>query len=170
MRQALTRAIAGGKQEQAPLPDLLLIDGGPGQLAEAARVLAELALVVPAVAGVAKGADRRAGQERIFLLGRKSAAILPAGLAGTAPDPACARRGASLCDQRPSAEPCAVARQTSMLETVPGLGPARRRELLQQFGGLQGVLRAGVEDLAQVPGIGPRSRRSIFEHLHPGAG
>jgi excinuclease ABC subunit C len=64
----------------------------------------------------------------------------------------------------------ARARQTSMLEAVAGLGPARRRALLRQFGGLQGVLRAGVEDLARAPGIGPALAQSIFEHLHPGAG
>jgi excinuclease ABC subunit C len=57
-----------------------------------------------------------------------------------------------------------------MLEAVAGLGPARRRTLLRQFGGLQGVLRAGVEDLARAPGIGPALARTIYEHLHPGAG
>jgi excinuclease ABC subunit C len=57
-----------------------------------------------------------------------------------------------------------------MLEAVPGLGPARRRALLKQFGGLQGVLRAGSEDLARAPGIGPALAQAIFEHLHPGAG
>jgi excinuclease ABC subunit C len=64
----------------------------------------------------------------------------------------------------------ARARQTSMLEAVAGLGPARRRALLRHFGGLQGVLRAGAEDLARAPGIGPALARSIYEHLHPGAG
>ena len=169
MRQALTRRYRRRQQEQAPLPDLLLLDGGAGQLAEAARVLAELSLVVPAVAGVAKGADRRAGQERIFLLGRKSASILP-------PDSKAlhliqrvrdeAHRFAISGHRRSRAR----SRQTSMLEAVPGLGPARRRALLKQFGGLQGVLRAGIEDLARAPGIGPALARLIFEHLHPGAG
>jgi excinuclease ABC subunit C len=169
LRQALTRRYRRRKQEAAPLPDVLLVDGGPGQLAEAARVLAELELTLPAVAGVAKGADRRAGQERIFLLGRNTATILPADskalhLIQRARDEA--HRFAISGHRRSRAR----ARQTSMLEAIAGLGPARRRALLRQFGGLQGVLRAGVEDLARAPGIGPSLAQAIFEHLHPGAG
>jgi excinuclease ABC subunit C len=168
LRQALTRRYRRRKQEEAPLPDLLLIDGGPGQLAEAARVLAELELTLPAVAGVAKGADRRVGQERIFLLGHHTASILPADskalhLIQRARDEA--HRFAISGHRRSRAR----ARQTSMLEAIAGLGPARRRALLRQFGGLQGVLRAGVEDLARAPGIGPALAQAIFEHLHPGA-
>jgi excinuclease ABC subunit C len=169
MRQALTRRYRRRQQEQAQLPDLLLLDGGMGQLAEAARVLGELSLSIPAVAGVAKGADRRAGQERIFLLGHKSASILP-------PDSKAlhliqrvrdeAHRFAISGHRRSRAR----SRQTSMLEAVAGLGPGRRRALLKQFGGLQGVLRAGIEDLARAPGIGPALAQAIFEHLHPGAG
>jgi excinuclease ABC subunit C len=169
MRQALMRRYRRRQQEQATLPDLLLLDGGPGQLAEAAHVLAELALAIPAVAAVAKGADRRAGQERIFLLGRKAPSILPPDskalhLIQRARDEA--HRFAISGHRRNRAR----SRQTSMLEAVAGLGPARRRALLKQFGGLQGVLRAGVEDLARAPGIGPALAQAIFEHLHPGAG
>ncbi|HXV40096.1 MAG TPA: excinuclease ABC subunit UvrC [Steroidobacteraceae bacterium] len=169
MRQALARRFRRRKEEAAPMPDLLLIDGGAGQLAEAASVLRELEITVPAVAAVAKGADRRAGQERLFLLGREAPSILP-------PDSKAlhliqrvrdeAHRFAISGHRRSRAR----SRQTSMLEAVAGLGPARRRALLRQFGGLQGVLRAGVEDLARAPGIGPALARSIFEHLHPGAG
>ncbi|MSQ92507.1 MAG: excinuclease ABC subunit UvrC, partial [Gammaproteobacteria bacterium] len=169
MRQALTRRYRRRQQEQAQLPDLLLLDGGAGQLSEAARMLGELSLTIPAVAGVAKGADRRAGQERIFLLGHKSASILP-------PDSKAlhliqrvrdeAHRFAISGHRRSRAR----SRQTSMLEAVAGLGPARRRALLKQFGGLQGVLRAGIEDLTRAPGIGPALAQAIFEHLHPGAG
>ncbi len=169
MRQALTRRYRRRQLEQAQLPDLLLLDGGVGQLAEAARVLGELSLSIPAVVGVAKGVDRRAGQERIFLLGQKSASILP-------PDSKAlhliqrvrdeAHRFAISGHRRSRAR----SRQTSMLEAVAGLGPARRRALLKQFGGLQGVLRAGIEDLARAPGIGPALALAIFEHLHPGAG
>jgi excinuclease ABC subunit C len=169
LRQALSRRFRRRKEEQAVMPGLLLIDGGAGQLAEALRVLTELELAIPAVAAVAKGADRRAGQERIFLAGRKSPSILP-------PD----SKALHLIQQvRDEAHRFAISghrrrrarsRQTSMLEAVAGLGPARRRALLRQFGGLQGVLKAGVEDLARAPGIGPALARSIFEHLHPGVG
>ena len=169
MRQALTRRYRRRQQEQAPLPDLLLIDGGRGQLAEAAKMLEELAITLPAVAAVAKGADRRAGQERIFLLGQEMPRALPPDskalhLIQRARDEA--HRFAISGHRRSRAR----ARQTSMLEAVAGLGPARRRALLKQFGGLQGVLRAGVEDLARAPGIGPGLAQAIFEHLHPGAG
>ena len=169
LRQALLRRYRRRMQEAAPLPDLLLIDGGRGQLEQATGVLAELALEIRAVAGVAKGADRRAGQERIFLAGRDTASILP-------PDSKAlhliqrvrdeAHRFAISGHRRKRAR----SRQTSMLEAIGGLGPARRRALLRHFGGLQGVLRAGVEDLGRAPGIGPAMARTIYEHLHPGAG
>jgi excinuclease ABC subunit C len=169
LRQALLRRYRRRVQEAAPLPDVLLIDGGKGQLEQAKAVLAELEVVIPAVAGVAKGADRRAGQERLFLAGRDTASILP-------PDSKAlhliqrvrdeAHRFAISGHRRRRAR----SRQTSMLEAIGGLGPARRRALLRHFGGLQGVLRAGVEDLGRAPGIGPGMARTIYEHLHPGAG
>jgi len=62
----------------------------------------------------------------------------------------------------------ARARATSVLEEVPGLGPSRRRELLKQFGGLQGIAGAGVDDLSRVHGISRRLAEAIYEHLHPG--
>jgi excinuclease ABC subunit C len=169
LRQALSRRYRRRKQEELPLPDLLLIDGGKGQLEQALSVLQELELSVPAVAAVAKGADRRAGQERIFLAGRKGTSILP-------PD----SKSLHLIQRaRDEAHRFAISghrrkrsrtRQTSMLEAIAGLGPARRRALLRHFGGLQGVLRAGVEDLGRAPGIGPALAQAIYEHLHPGAG
>ena len=168
LRQALERRYRRRRQEGAALPDVLLIDGGASQLAEAVNVLAGLALEIPAVAGVAKGADRRAGQERIFLAGRRGATILPPDskalhLIQRARDEA--HRFAISGHRRKRSR----SRQTSMLEAIGGLGPARRRALLRHFGGLQGVLRAGVEDIARAPGIGPALARAIYEHLHPGA-
>ena len=169
LRQALLRRYRRRKQEGSPLPDLLLIDGGLGQLAQALGVLGELELAIPAVAAVAKGADRRAGQERIFLAGRDTATILPPDskalhLIQRARDEA--HRFAISGHRRRRAR----SRQTSVLEVIAGLGPARRRALLRHFGGLQGVLRAGAEDLGRAPGIGPALAQAIYEHLHPGAG
>ena len=169
LRQALSRRYRRRKQDESPMPDLLLIDGGRGQLEQAITALRELELALPAVAAVAKGADRRAGQERIFLAGREGASILP-------PDSKAlhliqrvrdeAHRFAISGHRRKRAR----SRQTSILEAIAGLGPARRRALLRHFGGLQGVLRAGVEDLGRAPGIGPALAQAIYEHLHPGAG
>jgi excinuclease ABC subunit C len=154
------------KSGEAPIPDVLLIDGGPGQLAQATAVLAELEVAVPAVVGVAKGADRRPGQERLFLVGSDVPLILP-------PD----SRALHVVQRvRDEAHRFAIAghrarrakaRQASVLEEVPGLGPAKRRELLKQFGGLQGILRAGIEDLQRVRGVSRKLAEAVYEHLHP---
>lgn len=165
LRQALSRRYARIKKGEAPMPDLLLIDGGPGQLAEAVKVLAELEIEGLRVAGVAKGADRRPGQERLFVPEQDAPIVLP-------PD-----SPALLLIQRVRDEAHrfaitghrqrrAKARTQSILETVPGLGPRRRRELLKQFGGLQGVTRAGVDDLAKVHGISRKLAQAIYETLH----
>ena len=165
LRQALSRRYARIKRGEAPMPDLLLIDGGPGQLAEAVKVLQELDIQGVRVAGVAKGADRRPGQERLFVPERDTPIVL-------APD-----SPALLLIQRIRDEAHrfaitghrqrrAKARTHSVLETVPGLGPRRRRELLKQFGGLQGVARAGVDDLAKVHGISRKLAQAIYDTLH----
>jgi len=165
LRQALSRRYARIKRGEAPMPDLLLIDGGPGQLAEAVKVLKELEIDSVRVAGVAKGADRRPGQERLFLPEEQAPLILP-------PD-----SPALLLIQRIRDEAHrfaitghrqrrAKARTQSILETVPGLGPRRRRELLKQFGGLQGVARAGIDDLAKVHGISRKLAQAIYDTLH----
>jgi excinuclease ABC subunit C len=166
MREALTRRYRRIKAGEAKVPDVLLIDGGPYQMAEAARVLEALEVTVPRLVGVAKGADRRPGQERLFLHGVETPLIL-------APD----SRALHVVQRvRDEAHRFAIAghrarrskaRQASVLEEVPGLGPTRRRELLKRFGGLQGILGAGVSDLAAVPGIGPRVAEAIYQHLHP---
>ena len=164
MRQALSRRYARIKKGEAPLPDLLLIDGGPGQLAEAVAVLKELEIEGVCVAGVAKGADRR-GQERLFLAGEEHPRIL-------APDSPALHLIQRIRDEAHRfaitghRQRRAKARTHSVLETVPGLGPRKRRELLRQFGGLQGVARAGVDDLAKVHGIGRKLAQSIYDTLH----
>ena len=165
MRQALSRRYARIKKGEAPLPDLLLIDGGPGQLAEAISVLKELEIEGVCIAGVAKGADRRPGQERLFLAGEEHPRILP-------PDSPALHLIQRIRDEAHRfaitghRQRRAKARTHSVLETVPGLGPRKRRELLRQFGGLQGVVRAGVDDLAKVHGIGRKLAQSIYDTLH----
>jgi excinuclease ABC subunit C len=168
LRQAVLRRFRRIKAGESPMPDVLLIDGGPGQLAQAAAVLEELDIAPAAVVGVAKGADRRAGQERLFLLGEEAPLILP-------PDSRAlhliqrirdeAHRFAIIGHRRSRGK----SRQSSILETIPGLGPARRRGLLKHFGGLQGVLRAGVEDLMAVRGISRVLAENVYDHLHPGS-
>jgi excinuclease ABC subunit C len=166
MNQALMRRYRRLKRGEAPLPDLLMIDGGPGQLREAERVLAELGIEDVRMVGVAKGADRRAGQERLFLAGHEQPTILPADspalhLVQRIRDEA--HRFAITGHRQRRAR----SRRESLLETIPGLGPRKRRELLRQFGGLQGVTRAGIDDLVRVRGISRRLAQVIYETLHP---
>jgi excinuclease ABC subunit C len=167
MNQALTRRYKRVRDREVTAPDVLLIDGGKGQLAEAAKVLDELGVAGIALIGVAKGADRRVGQEQLFLLGRDTPTILP-------PDSFAlhliqrvrdeAHRFAITGHRRKRAK----RHNQSILETIPGLGPVKRRELLKQFGGLQGILRAGIDDFVQVRGLGKDLAEIIYEHLHPG--
>ena len=167
MNQALTRRYKRVRDGELAAPDLLLIDGGKGQLSEAEQVLRELGVGGIALIGVAKGPDRRPGQEQLFLVGRDTPAVLP-------PD----SHGLHLIQRvRDEAHRFAIAghrrkrakrHSQSILETIPGLGPVKRRELLKQFGGLQGILRAGIDDFAQVRGLGRELAEVIYEHLHPG--
>jgi excinuclease ABC subunit C len=167
MHQALTRRYKRVRDGEVAAPDVLLIDGGKGQLAEAGRVIDELGLKGITLIGVAKGADRRPGQEQLFLLGRETPTLL-------SPD----SNALHLIQRvRDEAHRFAVAghrrkrakrHNQSILETIPGLGPVKRRELLKQFGGLQGILRAGIDDFVQIRGLGRDLAQVIYEHLHPG--
>jgi excinuclease ABC subunit C len=168
MHQALRRHAAHIARGERPRPDLLLIDGGAGQVQAALAALGEAGCAGLTVVGVAKGADRRPGQERLYRAGD----AVPIALE---PDSAAlhflqrvrdeAHRFAITGHRRRRARRY----RESVLETVAGLGPARRRALLTHFGGLQGVMRAGVNDLEKVASVGPALARSIYEHLHPGA-
>jgi excinuclease ABC subunit C len=167
MQQALTRRYKRIRDGEVVAPDILLIDGGKGQLAAAAKVLEELGIRGVTLIGVAKGPDRRAGQEQLFTVGSDVPTRLP-------PDSAALHLIQRVRDE---AHRFAVAghrrrrakrHNESILETIPGLGPVKRRELLKQFGGLQGILRAGVDDFAQIRGLGRGLAEVIYEHLHPG--
>ncbi|MEW7978580.1 MAG: excinuclease ABC subunit UvrC [Candidatus Sedimenticola endophacoides] len=165
MNQALNRRYSRIQSGEGRLPDLLLIDGGRGQLAEAAGVLEELAVSGVLLLGVAKGVTRKPGMEQLFLFGSGAPIILPAD------SPAL-----HLIQQiRDEAHRFAITghrqrrerkRNTSVLETIPGVGPKRRQRLLKQFGGLQGVSCAGIEDLSTVEGISGQLAQQIYEAFH----
>ena len=168
LRQAVARRFRRIQAGESPLPDVLLIDGGPGQLAQAQAALEEVGIAPRLLVGVAKGADRRAGQERLFLAGQSAPSILPQDskalhLIQRIRDEA--HRFAITGHRRARAK----SRQASVLETIPGLGPSRRRNLLKHFGGLQGVVKAGIDDLAAVKGISRTLAEAIYDHLHPGS-
>jgi excinuclease ABC subunit C len=184
MHQALLRRYTRLKKGEGKMPDVLLIDGGKGQVSEAAAVMEELQITDVTLVGVAKGPARRPGQEQLILAG--------ATLADSDSDKKLS--GSSLLSQDtprilPADSPAlhliqqirdeahrfaitghrqrrAKARTTSVLEGIPGLGPKRRQTLLKQFGGLQEVARAGVEDLARVPGISKQLAQRVYDVFH----
>ena len=165
MAEALRRRYTRVKKGEVPMPDVLLVDGGKGQLAEAMTVLDELELDWLKVVAVAKGRARKPGAERLFIPGQKLALSLP-------PDSPALLLIQQIRDEAHRfaitghRQRRAKARKTSRLEEIPGLGPKKRRELLRQFGGLQGVIGAGIDDLTKVRGIGRALAESIYNDLH----
>jgi len=165
MTEALQRRYARVKKGEVPMPDILFVDGGKGQLAAAMKVLGELELDWLNVVGVAKGRSRRPGAEQLFRPGESRAMTMP-------PDSPALLLIQQIRDEAHRfaitghRQRRAKARRTSRLEEIPGLGPKRRRELLRQFGGLQGVTGAGVDDLVQVHGISRKLAETIYNTLH----
>jgi excinuclease ABC subunit C len=168
LRQALKRRYERVRAGEVLPPDVLLIDGGLGQINEVYGELSQLGFAGLKLVGVAKGPDRRAGQERLFVHG--DAAPLAPG-----PDSQALRVIQRIRDE---AHRFAITghrkrrarrHNESVLEAVPGLGPAKRRALLKHFGGMQGLMRAGVTDFEAVSGIGTTLARTLYDHLHPGA-
>ncbi|MFC7300989.1 excinuclease ABC subunit UvrC [Cognatiluteimonas weifangensis] len=170
MHQALERRFRRAAEEGGVLPDVLLIDGGAGQVAQARGVLADLGIDGIVLVGVAKGAGRRAGHEAL---------LLPDGRE-IRPGPE--SPGLQLVQQvRDESHRFAItghrgrrqkARNTSRLEDIPGIGPRRRANLLRHFGGLGGLKAAGAEEIARAPGIDAALAERIYASLHglPGAG
>ncbi len=165
MHQALERRFVRLKKGEGQVPDILFIDGGKGQVNQALDVLRAEELEGLRVVGVAKGIDRRPGLETLVLSGVEGPSILPAHSSAL-----------HLIQQiRDEAHRFAItghrarrakARRESRLEEVPGLGPKRRTALLRHFGGLRGIARAGVDELAKVPGISRNLARAIYEGFH----
>lgn len=165
MHQALTRRFSKLKDGDGKLPDILLVDGGKGQLAMAREVLQELAVPELILLGVAKGVTRKPGLETLYLNDADHEFTLPAD------SPAL-----HLIQQiRDEAHRFAItghrarrgkARRTSSLEDVAGIGPKRRRELLKHFGGLQELNRASIDEIAKAPGISKKLAESIYAALH----
>lgn len=165
MAQVLERRYRRLKEGEGKWPDLVLIDGGKGQLARAEEVMHELQVHGLVLIGVAKGPSRKPGQEQLFLSGQKAATILPAD-----------SQALLLIQQiRDEAHRFAIqghrqqrgrVRRRSSLEEIPGIGEKRRQNLLKRLGGLQEVTRAGVEDLASVPGISSGLAQKIYDEFH----
>ncbi len=165
MRDVLTRRYRKVVAGEGRVPDLVLIDGGKGQLSVAMEVFAELGMSDVVLVAVAKGEERRPGQEQLLLAGRSEPLIL-------GPE----HPALHLVQQiRDEAHRFAIqghrarrgkARNSSTLEKIPGIGSKRRQRLLARFGGLRGLLAASADDLAQVEGISRALAEKIYHELH----
>lgn len=165
MQQALERRYTRLKKGEARLPDVLIIDGGKGQMKQALQVLSDLQIQGVLVLGVAKGETRKAGLETLFL----DDSGVGFSLARDNP-------GLHLIQHiRDEAHRFAITghrarrekkRNRSVLEDIPGIGAKRRRELLAHFGGLQGLVNASAAEIARVPGISKKIAEDVYAALH----
>jgi excinuclease ABC subunit C len=155
--------ITGGDDDQ-PWPDLLLIDGGQGQLNAAQETLTALAITDIPIVAIAKGPDRDAGRETFFMAGRPPFKLPPR-------DPLLY----FIERLRDEAHRFAIGSQRvrrkkdireAGLQEIPGIGPTRKRALLRHFGTVKAIERASLPDLAQVPGINAETARKIYEFFH----
>lgn len=166
MQQALLRRYSRLQEEHAQLPEVLIIDGGKGQITQAVEVLRELQIESILILGIAKGTSRKPGLETLILADKNqvvSADKYPAALILLQHIRDEAHRFAITGHRGRRAK----AIKTSTLESIEGVGPAKRRELLRRFGGMQQLRKATPEELTKTPGINQKLAQRIHDALHP---
>jgi excinuclease ABC subunit C len=179
LRQALTRHYIGLKSSGAILPDILFIDGGKGQLAVAAAVLEELQVAGVMLVGVAKGEGRKPGLETLFIINQDGIkgvnsinSVNNVKAVNLPHDSPALHVIQKIRDEAHRFAITAHRKQRakrgihSSLENIPGIGKERRMALLKQFGGLQEVLKASMEELSKAPGISKSLAERIYQALH----
>lgn len=167
MHEALTRRYSRLKKEEAVLPDLLVIDGGKGQLAQAMDVLRELQIDSIEVIGIAKGVTRKPGLETL-ILGDTGEELELSPTSGALHLLQHIRDEAHRFAITGHRQRRGKKRGQSSLEQIPGIGAKRRKALLTHFGGIQEIQRASVEEIAKVSTISRQMAEEIYAHLHNG--
>lgn len=168
LAQAVSRRFIRTVKGEQPIPDVLIIDGGKGQVSAVSQALNDIGCSSVFVIGISKGSDRKVGMEKIYRADDGRTLVL------SADDP-----GLLVLQQiRDEAHRFAIsghrqqrgkAKKQSVLEQVPGLGPKKRQQLLKQFGGLREIQSAGVDDLCTVSGINEALAQRIYDRFHDGA-
>jgi excinuclease ABC subunit C len=171
MREVLMRRFGRAQREdpersEGAWPDLVLIDGGQGQLAAAMETLGELGVHDVPLVGIAKGPDRDAGRERFFMAGREPFQLPPNHpvlfyLQRLRDEAHRFAIGTHRARRQKSIE-------RSPLDEVQGIGPGRKKALLHHFGSARAVARAGLADLESVPGISKSTAQKVYDHFHGG--
>ncbi len=165
MEQVITRQFSAWKENQAMMPDVLLVDGGKGQLSRVMYALEELQITGLIVIGIAKGPGRKSGLETLYLAHKRKSIQL----AMDGPE------FLLLQKIRDEAHRFAITghrarrdkkRQQSVLQDIPGVGPKKRKELLTYFGGLKGLMNASIDEIAKVSGINNTLAKVIHESIH----
>ena len=165
MEQVLMRRYIRVKKEEGKLPDLILIDGGKGQVSAARKIMEELQLNDIILVGIAKGPARKPGMETLILARENRTFTLPANSSALH----------LVQNIRDEAHRFAITghrqrrknvRNKSTLENIEGVGSKRRQNLIRYFGGIQGIISAGVDDIAMVPGINKNLAQKIYDNFH----
>ncbi|MEQ1530317.1 MAG: excinuclease ABC subunit UvrC [Methylococcales bacterium] len=165
IHQAVSRRFKRLKQGEHEAPDILLIDGGKGQVHEAQKALADLEINNVMIVGVSKGPDRKPGMEKLILVGKEQPIDVTPGASGLLLIQHIRDEAHRFAITGHRQRRGKVSKQ-SVLESIPGLGAKRRQLLLKQFGGLQGISRAGIDALCSVDGISRQLAQRIYELFH----